>query len=41
MKELPGAKQAEMPRPQLAEQLSHGLLTLNSLLDSIDESLLR
>lgn len=41
MNDLSGAKQAAMPRPQLLEHFNRGLLALNSLLDSIDEKLLR
>ncbi len=41
MNDLSGAKQAAMPRARLQEQFHQGLLALNSLLDSIDESLLR
>jgi hypothetical protein len=41
MNDLSGTKQAAMPRSQLLEQFNRGLLALNALLDSIDESLLR
>jgi hypothetical protein len=41
MNDLSGTKQAAMPRTQLLEQFNRGLLALNALLDSIDESRLR
>jgi len=41
LNQLSGTKQAELPRSQLMEQFNRGLLALNSLLDSIDESQLR
>ena len=41
MNELSGTKQAEMPRARLLELFYRGVLSLNALLDSIDESNLR
>jgi hypothetical protein len=41
MNELSGAKQTDMSRSQLAEFFNRGLLFLNALMDSIDESRLR
>jgi hypothetical protein len=41
MNRLSGAKQSGMGRGQLVEYFHQGLLFLNSLMDSIDESRLR
>jgi hypothetical protein len=41
MNDLSAAKQAALARPQILEEFNRGLLALNSLLDSIDELLLR
>lgn len=41
MNQLSGAKQAGMSRDQVSEYFNRGLLFLNALMDSIDETLLR